>query len=662
MFARLALLAAETPCAGSAVYPLVILLLLVCWGLFLATAAVRLARAWRDGAIVTVCGDTVPRWRALAGLALALGVAVAVSLALSPEPPVLSTYTGLAHVGSAELIASMEWHAGFPADYPLATPVFASLVIASGLDGLSGYAMASTLLVLVGVAGTWLLAGTVLRSLLGAMVAALVVAALPKIALIAQGDSLEVGLLALAPWCILFLIDRLREEGTGRFTLLPMLGGVASLALACQARPEALAFPCVLLLGSMLTPKPGGFRAGLRCTVPVVLAAAVLVAPHGIHFCSVFLISGRMWSDVCHHLLVPSVVLALTALVVGVQVVLGSFPEVAARLDRHLLPAAGMTLAAYCGVGLALWGPQFVVPTGVCFGADCAATTFRTVPLWHFNPAMVPLPLMGLFLVGVLAAPLQGDSRLGAFLVLWGGLMLAGASLKNTGELPFEGARTQVAASVPFALLCALGAIRVVRSLPAGICRWGTLVALILPSYPAALLPLAELDYTQQQEFRILNRCAQELPPKATLYAPDDVVEQVSVGSASRSDVDLFALHRTEHMVNAIEPPGADFEVRRASALFEAEADSSVRSGTADATGAPSQREPEYFLLTLNCYRGSRAGELNPSCARTVGRFALEPVCEDSVRYAPYASDFFERTRIRTDVAGVGIYRIVGPR
>ncbi|MBM4356429.1 MAG: hypothetical protein FJ109_21980, partial [Deltaproteobacteria bacterium] len=128
MFPLVASSSGGFPEHGSGLYPLVILLLMVGWGVFVVCAGERLVRLFREG-LQSRDGAAVAGGRmSSAALLLVLIVAAVAALWASPLPPVLSTYTGFMHVSSAEQVASLDWHGGFPADYPLATPVFASFV------------------------------------------------------------------------------------------------------------------------------------------------------------------------------------------------------------------------------------------------------------------------------------------------------------------------------------------------------------------------------------------------------------------------------------------------------------------------------------------------------------------------------------------------------
>jgi len=632
---------------GTGANPLILLLLALGWPVLLSLAAARVRRSlqWRfpDG--------TGVKWPLL----ITLAVALAAILAFSPDLPVLSTYTGLAHVVSAYRVADLEWHWSFPTDYPLAVPV-----LVAGLVKLIGktpaaWAAVSLFLTLLGCVGIVLLAAAWFRSRTAAMAAGIVAAALPPVLLLARADSLSVGYFALSPWVVLFTLDRLslalpppadssapplHNGHIGRAFDPAVVGLAVGLFLIVQTRPEALAFlliPVALpLFRSLPCSEPstvGQDRAILATSVRLLvfplLLALLLLVPYLSMFAGRIVEAG---GELGFHL-VPRL-FGGTAMLAVLLVPAVLLPDLRKRFDAAAVIGGAALTVALLAAGLALFGPRFLLPGAVPWFEGGA--TLRTVPFWHFNPKLVPLTAIFLAAVG-LCAGIDRPHRLGRiFLVLWLGGVVAAASTKATGELPFEGLRTQLPATVPFALLAGAGADRVLRGLAAF--HWRSVVVAVglVAFFPLCVPPVATLDYDQQQEYRFLARCLPELPERTALHVPADVVPVLLPGDTVPVLVDLFTLHRSGYLLDAFGDP--------------------VRGSRA--VPLPGNLvEGSFFFLGLNCYRTGTTA-LAPSCVRVLEEQRLEPVCETTVANRPYTSDFISGAAIVSPEVRIGIYRV----
>ncbi len=637
---------------GAGAYPLIILLLALGWPALLALAAARAHRFLREG---------LPgRGSALVPLTVTVLVALAMALAFSPRLPVLSTYTGLAHIVSAYRIADLEWHWAFPSDYPLAVPVLvAGLVKVIGRTP-DAWAAVSLFLTLLGCAGIVLLAAEWFRCGAVALVAGLVSATLPPVLLLARADSLSIGYFALAPWVVLFAIDRLATRSR-----LSLAGLAVSLFLAVQTRPEAMAFLLVPLALPLFVPCRHREAQALptRSVATVLADVACLAVPIGLAllalgpYLSVLFprMSEASGGELGFHR-VPHL-LGGTAALSALLVVPAQVPFIGDWFDSRSLRAGLLLTVALCAAGLAVFGPPFLIPMSTIPWFE-GGETFRTVPFWHFNPKLVPLTAIIGASIGLVGGKGREDRLSRILLVLWLGGVVTAASAKATGELPFEGLRTQVPATVPFALLAGAGIGPLLRPLSA---RLRPLVcgAGLLPFLPLCLLPVARLDYDQQQEYRFLAECLERLPERTTLYLPADIVPVLLPGDTVPVPVDLFTLHRSGYLLDSfgdaaqgsrVAPlgPAAWAQIRKSDGASPVPLDGS--------SGTPGEEAPWYVFLGLNCYRVGDPG-IAISCETVLRHTRLEPVCEALVDNRPYTSDFISGTGMSMPGLRIGIYK-----
>jgi len=657
--------------APGGAWPLVILLLALAWAGFLAAAALLVTTHFLFEPRTTNHEPRAPTWDARPWRATIVGVgafvlALGAALLLSPAPPVLSTYTGLAHITSAYRIAGLEWNVPFPSDYPLAVPAFAAAFVRILGKSPESFSLANCVLSGLGAAGVALLAFRLFRSVLAASVAGSLYALLPLALLLAGGDGLTVGYAAVSAWAVLFALEVIQERtgsgdgrsgqgGAARRALrgLPFVGLVCALVLVCQTRLEALLFPALVLLLPFAACERDERLAGLkRVFLAVGLALAVLV-PHLSVFWEEFVVGGRIGSELGFHF--------VGRFAGGSLAVCAGLLALGHLQKRRKLPAwapaasAGALFAAFCGTAAFVFGAGFLDSSLACFDQWCTAGTFKTVPAWHFNPKVVPLGAALLFCLGLTGCKGFKEARIRAFLVLWFGAILAAASVKATGELPFEGARTQLPATVPFVLLCAAGAQHLASASRRSWIGAAAAAALLLPFLPQTVANIRTLDYDQQREFSFFRSCLTSRKQSKienrkskiadALYAPDDVVQVRLLGDVHLTPVDLFALYRTGYLLEAMGDGTPRLKVEQVSALLD---------GAQEASAA----QNAWYMRNLSCYR-TGDGSVTPSCRRAERELVLEPVCETVIPDAPYTSDFYEGTRIGRDVT-VWLYRIMG--
>ncbi len=608
-------------------YPLIILLLLVAWASFVVAAGVlalcfhKGEEPWRRQAL----------WAALSagGLALVLGLVV------SPGPPMVCTYTGLSHITSAYHLAAFEWHWPFPTDYPLTVPVLAAFFVLLMGRLPEAFGAANLMLFVMAAAGMALLAGQLWRSRVAAWAGGLMVATTPLVLLFARGDVLSIGYLSLSIWAVLFGLCAARGEG-GRWS---QVGLAVAALLVCQARVEAISF--LLVLGALpLTLVRRQWKEGAQRTLPWVGGALFFLLPHIGNLVGEFAGDDRSLAAETGFHYAWKTLLAAGFLAAGI--LLAGHRVVRVRATPWWLPAvlfALLVTALASLYGWAVWGPA-----SHCWGIACEAQTWRTVACWLVSPKLMPPALMALALVGFFSFGGSAGARTVAWLVLWAGGIIAASSIKMTGELPYEGARTQLPAVAPLVLVAALGVSRL--AVHNGRIRWRKVVALAVLTAGTLVVPMRTVHlhgFDEQAEFTALRSCIGSLPERSILVAPDDVLDVVMLGDIGSTRVDLFHLYRSAYLTEALGQAGRQAQVVPFSALPDV-----LKGG-----------QPVYWLRSLSCYRTGN-GSLTPSCQQALAMEGWEPVCEMTIDNLPYTADFFDETRIVGQTIVLGVYAIPG--
>jgi len=335
--------------------------------------------------------------------------------------------------------------------------------------------------------------------------------------------------------------------------------------------------------------------------------------------------------------------LLATAFTAGGLIVMG---RVAARSlsrpTRATVGAIGLG-GLYLLAALLFWGGGFLRTETHCFDPHCAGQTFRNVLTWHGNPKVVPVGLILLAFAGLGSFRCRRQARLLAVLVTWFGMSIAAASVKMTGELPFEGLRTQLPASVPFLLVAGIGAHHLFPARSGTGLRVAVLAVLIGCTAVVPFRVLQSFGFDEQDEYRFLEECMAKIPANATLYVPDDTLDALLPGDTEPTQVDLAGLFRSHFVVESLGEKSRGIRTRRISSLLEY-----------------GPQGPSYFFRGLNCYRtGSRT--MTPACSAALWSLRLDAVCEQTVANRPYTADFYPALKILPDRIPLGIYRIVPP-
>jgi hypothetical protein len=228
--------------------------------------------------------------------------------------------------------------------------------------------------------------------------------------------------------------------------------------------------------------------------------------------------------------------------------------------------------------------------------------------------------------------------------VLWVAVVTAAATTKGTGELPLEGARTQLPALVPFCILAALGLARVATFGPGRGLASAAWVGLAVVTLPLPLANLGRLDFDEQQEYRFVSDCMARLPEHAVLFVPDEAVAVRLPGDESATHVDLFTLFRSGYLTES---------------MGEAGRQARVEGLSQEPTGLPAGRGARFFLRGLGCYRTGRPG-MGAQCQAALAAARRPPVCEVRVENRMYTGDFYEWIRIVGDSVTLGIYPLDG--
>ena len=607
-------------------YPLIILFLIVGWGLFALAAGAYGVQLWQRSGL-----GRRALWASLAGA----GLAVVMALAISPGPPVVCTYTGLSHITSAYHLAALEWQWPFPTDYPLTVPTLAAFFVLLMGRIPEAFGMANLLLFALATGGIALLAGELWRSRVAAWAGGILTATLPLLLLFARGDVLSVGYLALSVWAVIFGRRVVCKEGG----LWAQLGLVGATLLACQTRAEALAIWLVLAALPMTLPR-SNWKVSFRRILPWILGSLLLLLPHIANLLGEFAGGDRsLAAEVGFHYAWK---ILLAAGFLATIVLLAGHGAVRTRNTPWWLPIGclgllGLGLAAL--YGWAVWGSDTH-----CWGLACNARTWRTVALWLLSPKLVPFALMGFVLAGLFSFRDGAEARTVALLVLWAGGIVAAASVKMTGELPYEGARTQLPAVAPMVLVAALGVGQLVTRNRVFCIRFAAAaVGALVLTLVVPVQTVARHGFDVQAEFAMVRSCLHSLPERSILLAPDDVLEVVMLGDSHVTRVDLYHLYRSAYLTEALGRAGKQAQVVPFASLSE------VANGS----------RPLYWLRSLNCYR-TGDGSLTLSCQRALALEGLQPICETTIENHPYTADFFEETRVLGQNVLLGIYAVPG--
>jgi hypothetical protein len=621
---------------GSGSYPFILLVLLLAWIVF-AAGTVKTIACFRPPV------GTTGKWQVLLAAGILAVLALFGAVALSPPPPVLCTYTGLSHITSAFRIAALEWNWSFPTDYPLTVPLFAAPLVKGMGNVPEALGMANSILFALGVVGGFFLALEWCRSFNSAIVAGGILVCSPLLLLFAGSDSLSVGYFALSGWTLLYALrylDADPDSGASKWWEAATL--TAAFVLVCQTRLEALAFPAIAGVGALLI---RGNRSNWRNLLYALLlpgaAALVFMLPYLARFYADIIATDRVSQELgTRHIWVltaAAVILACGAFRYGRR-----GPANAAVW--RLLPGLLLTLL-FAGGCLAWYGPGFFTTGTVCAGDSCQGQTFSTVLFWHLNPKLTPWILLPAVFVGLTSADLLMRPGVWSATLIWIAVVVGAASTKATGELLFEGARTQLPASIPFAILAAAGFSALCKRWSS---RWLFPVAAL--SATALFLPLSlpnatTLAYDEQQEFAFFRGCLPDLPARAVIYAPDDVMELVLAGDIDPVQIQLYPLFRTGYLAEALGDESSRLRIAPFSALETLHTDAPT-SGTS------------FFFHNLNCYRtGNKT--LSPSCRKIRQLHRLEPVCETTIDSLPYTSDYFDRIHSTVPSMKLGIYRLL---
>lgn len=619
---------------GTGSYPLILLVLAVSWLVF-------------GAAVVWTVWSSLPEGRraraAVLGVGAVLGLgALGLALAVSPGPPVLCTYTGLSHITSAFRIAALEWNWTFPSDYPLTVPLFAAPFVSALGNVPEAFGVANSVLFALGVVGGFFLALELFGALAPAALAGGILVTSPLLLLFAGGDSLSMGYFALSGWVFLLALRHVAPARGSSSSWWSAAGLTAAFILICQTRLEALAFPVVAGIGALLIRSGAGdWKQKLGRLLLPGGAALLFMAPYLARFYSNLIATDR----VSQELGTRHVWILMAAAGISCIAAFSYGRRLAGQAAwQRLVP--GLTLVLlFAGACLAWYAPGFFSAGTVCAGDDCLGQTFATVLFWHLNPKLTAGVLVGATLMGLAAPGLLGRPGLWSALVVWIAVVVSAASVKATGELLFEGARTQLPASIPFALLAVAGLQALFhgwkndwRLVTAGMGLAAVCLPLVLPN-------AVSLGYDEQQEFELFRNCLSDLPARAAVYAPDDSVEFVAPGDIDPVRVELYPLFRTGYLAESLQGEGDRVRMAPYRALEEQAGDNP-------------DGEQRYFFFNLNCYRTGRH-ELNPSCREVKERFRLEPVCEATVDNRPYTSDYFDRIHSTFENMRLGIYRLV---
>ncbi len=601
------LLAAPAGRSGGAV-PLVLLILFMAWGIFLFSA-LRLFR--RLGNEFSVTG--------FVSLVLVLLLSLLWSSLMAPPPPVVSTFTGLGHVISSLQIARLDWGAFFPYEYPLAIPVWGSLFQHVGFIPTEAFSWANRSLYGLGALGFFLVGAKVYGRLSWAWLGVLVWWGMAAMLLYSASDALSLGTAVLSVWGLVFLLE-LRERADSR---LARFAFAALLVLLVQSRLEALVLvlPLVLMAAGWLD------RNGRAAFAKALVLAGVFSLPALVW--TLRAMATNAGASGLGLRLVPGILVATVAVIgfVFVHHLLVRKGSVTWWISVGVFAALVVLMSWSFGFGV--WGSG---PMVLPFKGEMLRT-YRTVGAWVFNHKMVCLTWWLLAVLGLLSRRSLAEK---SGWILWIGLVVAASTLRSSGELPFEGLRTQLPTFVPLTFLVVAG-VEALSLLPwRMVSRWGVAFVLLVGIWPSTLRPVREFNYAAQQEWRFLWDVLPTLPHGATVFVPD---APILVPGMPELRVNRYGL----------------FRYGRVAASLGLAASGEVRLRPMSRMTTPPRRD-SYVFLGLGCYR-TGTKKLLPQC-RCVLDSVSSVVARRAIFVGQYTSDFLDELVIVNNPAEVALVPI----
>ncbi len=233
--------------------------------------------------------------------------------------------------------------------------------------------------------------------------------------------------------------------------------------------------------------------------------------------------------------------------------------------------------------------------------------------------------------------------------------------LKATGELPFCGARTALAAAPPFLLLAAAGTSSVVSSLSRlakldwlHMAGTAALVWAIAVTFIAPLVATTSGPFNQQQEYHFMKGWLTTLPEGSLLAYNNGPVATEFAGEACGSpevarkasvNTRIGTLYRTDGLLSALlgdnEGELVPYALDTSQSLL-------------DATG----EHPLFYYEGLDCWRTGKP-EMMPICTEIRRQYNLEEVVSVEFENRLYGSDFLPSLRIDKKRVRLTLFKVL---
>jgi len=627
-------------------YPLIILVLLACW----AGLALSLPFSWRY--VRKACFTPAEPGSSLRPVAVALGVAgctlmgLCLRVWLSPRLPMLSTYAGLEHVTAAYSIAGLEWAASFQSAYPLAVPALSGVIMK--ITGLSpavffytGCAVSLLAVPSLYVVGR-ILWGRPQEGLIAAFLAAL----FPPMLIFSTSGTLALPYAGLASLSMALLLLWLKS---GKGILLAAL--MCALLLTLQTRLEAVVFIVPVIAAFLL--QDGAKRND---------------GPH-------LLLKGRNLTVICLFFL-----LSLPYLLTKVSELAGASPgghppswEGMAQLffrcafvvgfffvwGKHHENVAGRLLVwSFLVMSIAwfffleqMFGGEVFKAGAMPFAQGASAATYAPVGILYLDPKLVPVALILAYFASYMTVSDGPNRRIWLLLHLWLVPVFAMTALKATGELPFPGVRTALAALPPFVLLSARGITALTSlwgRLPVG--AWLKIAVAVAGCILAGATFVgpfcASLDcrFNQQEEYEFVRNQVESLPDNAIVILPAGEASVTLDRAPEPEGIRVAELFRTRSLFLAL--LGENERRVRVGGAVELEVQDALSAGI-----------PVFYYEGLNCFR-TGSGRMSTACAAFHATQELDSVAQTKFENRMYNSDFFDSLAISQPSIRLTLYRL----
>jgi len=625
------------------------MVLIGCWatfgiGLILVWPHIRRAAFSPSGSTKVVL--------ALTGI-LTLGVGL--RLWLSPLEPMLSTYSGLGHVADAYKVAAFDWSAQFQSAYPLAVQSLAGMAMT-----VLGRSINVFFYVVCGISLLMVPALYVIGRILWGrphegLVAALFAALFPPFILFSTSGSLALPYAALGTVSIALLLLWLR---TGATTLLVPL--LAALLLTLQSRLEAALFIIPVLATTCLHSKRLPWKELLTGRViSIIVAFSLLALPY--LATTLAAVSAEMSTGGAAGFGGMTSFVAASTLVLAIFYCWGAHHE---RRNLGSLAWGSVCLGVAYLIAAQLldntWGLSNCFPGSEYLYTILGADSFAPVGLMYIEPLLAPAGLTLAYVASFAALNRSLSRERWLTLHFWLIPVIGVTLVKATGELPFCGARTALAAAPPFLLLAAAGTLYVIASVRSTLkANWKQLAGTtsvavaIAATFIAPLVATTSGPFNQQQEYHFVKGWLATLP-QGSLVAYNNGPASTEATALSCGSVDvernatvntrIGVLYRTDGLFNALLGDN-----QRGVIPFALDTPRSLHEATSE--------HPLYYYEGLDCWRTGKP-EMMPICSDIRRLYKLEEVAVVEFENRLYGSDFLQALRIDRKRVSLTLFKV----